>query len=171
MKSIGSKIGTVLVIGIFLFFGLKGCIKTSYGVGELKVYQQVSETGESNTAYFAPSNYLIFKKQYSDQYEYAVFLVRGENATHYFGPVYNSGESLLGLRIYSDATDVWKVEMELVDKDGNLTESTFNDIGESFRDIIIFRDNSVELGDYIYERIETTQADKDFVVSVTKYLK
>lgn len=88
-------------------------------------------------------------------------MVRGENATHYFGPVYNSGESPFGLRIYSDAIDVWKVEMKLLDKDGNLAESTFNEIGESFRDTMIFRDNSIELGDYTHDRIETTQADKD----------
>ena len=37
MKSIGSKLGIALVIGIFLFFGLKGCVKTIYGVGKLKV--------------------------------------------------------------------------------------------------------------------------------------
>ena len=119
----------------------------------------------------APSNHLIFKKQYAGQYEYAIFFVRGEDATHYFGPLYNSGDNLLGLRIYSDATDVWKIEMELVAKDGNLSESTFDEIGESFRDIIIFRDNSIELGDYVYDQIEVIQADKDFVDSITKDLK
>jgi len=163
MKAISSKIGTIIIIGIFLFIGLKSCIKTGMTLNKTEVYQQVNESGESNRVYIAPGNTIILKKQFEDQYEYGVYHVKGVNVTHYFGPLYHRGESLLGFRIYPNAKDVWDVEMELMDKGGNLTNSTFKEIGTSFRDLLIFRDNSVEIGNYTYNKTNKTSQDDQFI--------
>ena len=171
MKSVLSKIGSGAFIFLILFIGLKGCFVTVYCQDELLVFQDLSETGELNTVYVAPSNYLIFKKQYDEQYEYGVFKVRATNATHYFGPIYSTGQSILGLRIYSGANKVWKAEMELVDKQGNLNESTFEDFGEKFSQLIIFRDSSVELGNFEYQQLDPTSEDVDFANSVVNKLR
>jgi hypothetical protein len=171
MKRIISRIGTGLVFALFIFFfGLKGCIKRVVHFDQTAVYQQIYSTGESNTVYVVPGNTLIVKKQFQDQFEYGVFKVRGDNATHYFGSLYNRGETLLGIRMYSGATDVWKVEMELVEKKSNLDESTFEDIGKKFRNLIVFRDNSVQIGEDIYEKINTTPTDEDFIINTTSGL-
>lgn len=171
MKKITSKIGTGVIVFLFLFIGLKGFFLTVYSQDELQVYQDFSRTGEINTVYIVPSNYLIFKKQYNDQYEYGIFYIKASNATHYFGPLYSTGSSLLGLKIYSGANSVWKAEMELIGKSGNLEESTFENINEKFDQLIIFRDNSIELGSNEYQRIKLTDRDKNFATSIIEPLK
>lgn len=144
---------------------------TVYSQVELQKYQVKKDAGEFNTVYVVPSNYLIFKKQYDEIYEYGVFYIKGSNATHYVGPIYSTGKSLFGLKIYPGANKVWKAEMELIEKSGNLQETTFEDIGEKFNQLIIFRDNSIELGDFEYERMNITNQDDIFVKSVVDKIK
>jgi len=171
MKLTFKKIGIGLIIALGLFLALKGTIITVIHFDNKVVCQQINPNGESNTIYIVPPNTVILKKQFNDQYEYGVFKARGVNATHYFGPIYSKGESFLGWRIYSGATDVWKVEMELADKKGNLAESTFGEIGETFRDMIIFRDKSVEIGKYTYDQINLSKEDEDLIEKATKGIK
>lgn len=171
MKKITSKIGTGAIVFLILLIGLKGYFITVYSQNELQVYQDFSRTGEINTVYIVPSNYLIFKKQYDDQTEYGIFYIKASNATHYVGPFYSTGNSLLGLRIYSGAKAVWKAEMELIAKSGNLQESTFEYIGDTFHQLIIFRENSIELGSKEYQRIKLTDRDEKFANSVIEPLK
>ena len=114
---------------------------------------------------------MIFKKQYKEQFEYGVFKIRATNATHYVGPIYSTGQSILGLRIYSGANEVWKAKMELIDKQGNLKESTFEEVGEKFSQLMVFRDASVELGDFEYDQRAPTSQDENFVNSVLNELR
>jgi hypothetical protein len=93
------------------------------------------------------------------------------NASHYFGPFYSVGTSLFGLRVYSGATEVWKAKMELVEKTGNLPESTFDQIGERFDQIIIIKKHTIELGGIEYQLIDTTQENQSFVKSVVSSLR
>ena len=171
MKSLLSKIGTGIFIGFWFFLGLKGCVNTVYNSKDIAVYEDVNENGESNKVYFVPKNKIIVKKQYQEQYEYAVFHARGTDATHYFGPFYNKGENLLGIRIFSDANEVWKLEMEIKDKKGNLLETTFDDIGDSYRNTLVIKDNSIEFGDYEYEKVEPTQEDFELINQIKADLK
>ena len=163
MKSFFSKLGTGIFIAFWLFLGLKGCAHTVYSPKNIEVYQDLSETGELTKVYIIPGNKMIVKKQFLEDYEYAVFKVRGSDATHYFGPFYNKGENLLGIRTFSDANEVWKLEMEIVEKDGNLMETTFDDIGDTYRNTLVMRDNSIELGNYEYEKIIPSQEDLELV--------
>ena len=166
MKSLLSKIGTGIFIAFWLFLGLKGCVNTVYSSKDIAVYEDVNKNGESNKVYFIPSNKIIVKKQYQEQYEYAVFYVRGTDATHYFGPFYNKGENLLGIRTFPDANEVWKLEMKITDKKGNLLETNFDDIGDSYRNILVIKDNSIEFGDYEYEKLIPTEEDLEFINKV-----
>jgi hypothetical protein len=171
MNSKISKIGIAIIISIFLFIGLKGFFVSVYNQEKLQIYQNKTETGEINTIYVVPNNYLIVKKQYEEQYEYGIFYIRGSNATHYIGPIYSTGKSLLGLRIYPSSNEVWKAEMELIGKSGNLQVSTFEDIGEKFNQLMIFRDNSIELGNLEYESIDITSLDEIFAKSIIDPLR
>jgi hypothetical protein len=166
MKSLLSKIGTGIFIAFWLFLGLKGCVNTVYSSKEIAVYEDLNENGESNKVYFIPSNKIIVKKKYQEQYEYAVFYVRGTDATHYFGPFYNKGENLLGIRTFADANEVWKLEMEITDKKGNLSETTFDDIGDRHRNTLVIKDNSIEFGNYEYEKLIPTEEDLELINKV-----
>ncbi|NKI28493.1 hypothetical protein HCG49_18240 [Arenibacter sp. 6A1] len=166
MKSILNKIGTGIIIAFWLFIGLKGCVQTVYSSKDIAVYENIIENGESTKVYIVPKNQMVIKKQYQNQYEYAVFYVRGSDATHYFGPFYNKGENLLHIRAYTDANKVWKLEMEITDKKGNLSQSTFDDIGVTFRNTLIMRENSIEFGDYEYNKLEPTEEDIVFIKQI-----
>ncbi|MDL5514821.1 hypothetical protein QSE00_23630 [Arenibacter sp. M-2] len=171
MKSLLSNIGTGIFIAFWLFLGLKGCVNTVYSSKGIAVYENLDANGESNKVYFIPSNKIIVKKQYQEQYEYAVFYVRGTDATHYFGPFYNKGENLLGIRTFPDANEVWKLEMEITDKKGNLIETTFDDIGDSHRNTLVIKDNSIEFGDYEYEKLIPTEEDLELINKVNSKSK
>ncbi|MCM4171604.1 hypothetical protein DHD32_08940 [Arenibacter sp. TNZ] len=166
MKQLFSKIGTGIFIVFWLFLGLKGCVNKVYSLKDIAVYEDVNENGESNKVYFIPSNKIIVKKQYQEQFEYAVFQVRGTDATHYFGPFYNKGENLLGIRTFFDANEVWKLEMEITDKKGNLLETTFDDIGDSHRNTLVIKDNSIEFGDYEYKKLWPSEEDLELITKV-----
>src|SRR5680860_1003277 len=152
MKSFLSKLGTGIFIAFWLFVGLKGCVHTVYSPKNIEVYKDLNDTGELTKVYIVPGNKMIVKKQFLEEYEYAVFKVRGTDATHYFGPFYNKGESLLGIRTFSNANEVWNLEMEILDKEGNLIETTFNEIGDTYRNTLVIRDNSIEFGNYEYKK-------------------
>ena len=171
MNSLISKIVIAIIISIFLFIGLKGFFFSVYNQEKLQIYQYKSEIGELNTIYIVPTNYMIVKKQFEEQYEYGIFYIRGSNATHYIGPIYSTGKSLLGLRIYPGSNEVWKAEMELIEKSGNLQVSTFEDIGEKFNQLMIFRDNSIELGNIEYKSINVTSIDEIFAKSIIDPLR
>jgi hypothetical protein len=171
LKAILNKIGTGIIIAIFLFIIIKECILTLVHFNEISIYEQIDSKGQSSKVYVVPRDKIILKKQYGDLYEYGVFKVSGEAAIHYFGSLYNSGVSPFGVRIYSNATEVWKVKMELLAKNGNLDKSSFDEIGNSYKDLIIFRDNSVKIGELDFDKTNKTIEDEVFIKSVIKTLK
>ena len=163
MRKFFGKIISYIPLLLILFLGLKSCIKTSYTQEELEVYRNVMSTGEINTIFFTPSNHIVLQKGYDDLYDYAVFRARGENATHYFGSLDNLGDGLFSLRRYPEAEKVWNIELELIDKGGNLPESTFSEIGSRYRNSLIFQDESVILGSDYYEEIQVTEHEEMFI--------
>ena len=72
----------------------------------------------------------------------------------------------MGIRTFPDANEVWKLEMEITDKKGNLLETTFDDIGDSYRNTLVIKDNSIEFGDYEYEELIPTEEDLEFINKV-----
>tara|TARA_R110001606_G_C15361513_1_gene648594 strand:+ start:821 stop:1360 length:540 start_codon:yes stop_codon:yes gene_type:complete len=179
MKSILNKFGTVLFIVFFLFIGIKGCVHTIYSATEVAIYENIDSNKESTKIYIIPSNLMIIKKQYNSQYEYAVFNLKGTNATHYFGALYNKGENLLGVRIFTNANEVWKLEMKIKNKKGNLNESVFHEIGTTYRNTLIVRDNSIsllndystKLGGFEYKKIKLSNVDIEFLNQVKEKVK
>lgn len=163
MKTIFQNFWIGFVILLFAYFGIKPMFQELVHFDEVKAYQSISKTGEISKIYFIPDNTNILLKQYQDQYEYGVYVIRGSSATHYLGPLYSTGESLFSFRIYRGSTAVWKVEMELVSKQGNLAVSTFEDIGYIFQDLMIIRDGSMVIGSRSYNEISITPRDTEFI--------
>jgi hypothetical protein len=171
MASILKKISLGILIALFIYVGLQTFIKTMVHFDNSAKYELIEPSGQINTVYIVPINLMIIKKQVKEKYEYGIFKITGENAVHYFGSIYNSGETLLGLRIYSNAIDVWKSKMELINKKGNLEYTTFHEIGETYKEMIIFKDNSVEIGKYKYNKVNLSQEDEQFINEVINVSK
>ncbi|MGW8122231.1 hypothetical protein ACV07N_06180 [Roseivirga echinicomitans] len=129
MKNLTKKIGGIIFISLFLFIGLKGCVKSVVNFDDYAVYERVDDIGQINRAFIIPGkDEIIYSKNNDGTFELGLFKIRGENATHYFGPVYNVGTFPFGLRIYNSANQVWIAQMELMDKIGNVSQTTFDNI-------------------------------------------
>ena len=63
------NIGWGLLIAIFLFFGLKSCIKTTTGLGNYEVYESIDERGQIDRIFTIPFNELILYKDYQGNFE------------------------------------------------------------------------------------------------------
>jgi hypothetical protein len=144
-----------IVLAIFLFAGLKGFVKSTIHFDSYEAYQYIDNRGQVNRAFVLPEKTeLVFSKNTHGTLELALFKIRGENATHYFGPLYNTGTFPFGLRTYSDAMGVWKAEMELIDRIGNVSQTTFDDVGKKYEVNIIFYRDHIEIGDESFQKID-----------------
>jgi len=174
MKKTGSYI-KYLLVGVFfafwIFLGLKHFILRSLDLGPVAVYKKLTDLGGVDCIYVVSRDILIFSKTLNDRYEYAAFKVNGQAATHYFGPFYNSGESLLNIQKYNDAINVWAVNMELRLKNGNVDKSTFGDVGRKFKSILVSRANSISIGEDAYTLGNLSSEEREFIVQVYKNIK
>lgn len=154
------NIGMGLLIVIFLFFGLKGCLKTTVGFGKYEAYEKIDEEGQVDRLFFIPSNELILSKNYKNRYELALYHLRGSSATHYFGPLYFVGYTpFFGYRIYPGAENVWNAELELKDKIGNIPKTTFGKVGKKYSMVVIIYENSIKVDGDLYKKIIMLESD------------
>lgn len=154
MKDKISKIGYIVLGFIIIFVGFKGCLKTVMSFDTYTVYENRDSNNQINRVFIIPTNEIIFSKNLEGNFELALFHARGENITHYFGSIYNIGTFPFGIRSYPDAKEAWDVELELKDKYGNVTESTFDEIGEDFRVNLIFFPSSITIDNDNYTKID-----------------
>jgi hypothetical protein len=56
--------------------------------------------------------------------------------------------------------------MEIIATKGNFEKTTFHDIGETYKELIIFRDNSVGIRKYRNAKIKLSQEDERFINDV-----
>lgn len=171
MQNILGKLFMTLFIGFWLFLGLKHLVTEGVHFDEDAKYQAKNiSTGNVNTVFITTDERIILRKQLGDLFEYGVFRIRGSEPTHYFGPVYNIGESLFGVRVYSDIIAIWNVEMKLIKKEGNLPQSTFDPVGEtyytSYNKLILIRENEIEIGDDKYMKMDLSEDDQIFLKAI-----
>ena len=164
MKELLKKIGLVAFILIVGVISLKSCIVTVLKLDDNKVYEKVNSTGQIDRVFIISSNDIVFSKNLDGTFELAYFRLRGEEATHYFGPIYNVGTFPFGLRVFQSANNVFMAELELLDKMGSVSETTFDEIGEKYKSTIVIYEDSIQLNDAIYTKI-------DFQISELEKLK
>lgn len=168
MKSVFSRVFSVFWILIILFFGLKGCVGTVYRVNKIQVFQNITKHGETRKIYLTPKNKLIISREYRDSFDDALFEIKGVSITHYFGSLYNSGESIFSLKVYKNIIEAYKIELTLLKNIGNIEESSFEEVGNRSIHYLLFRDKSIEFDGQHFNKIELDNSDSDFIDSFTK---
>jgi len=154
MKDTLIKIGYIFLGCIIVFIGFKGCLKTVMRFDTYAVYENRDSNNQINRVFIIPTNEIVFSKNFEGNFELVLFHARGENITHYFGSFYNVGTFPFGIRSYPDAKEAWDVELELKDKFGNVSESTFDEIGEDYRVKLILFPNSITIDNDNYNKID-----------------
>ncbi|MBL1213718.1 MAG: hypothetical protein HND52_10215 [Ignavibacteriae bacterium] len=165
------KIGVVLLFIFIGFFGFKSCISTVLSFDEKNVYEKINTTGQIDRIFIVSTNDIIFSKNLEGTYELAHFHIRGEYATNYFGQLYNVGTFPFGLRIYPNAKDVYLSEMELTNKYGNVTQSTFDEIETKYNSVIIIYNDAIKINDELYNQIEFSEEDINRMLDLFEILK
>jgi hypothetical protein len=79
------KILYVLLVSVFVFAGLKGCMHSSVGLDYPNAYQNINSNGTISRIFTISHNEFILTKYNDGNFEIRHFRVRGHTATHYFG--------------------------------------------------------------------------------------
>ena len=166
MKSIFNKSITVIFIVIFLFFGLKGCVKSVYINNERKVFQNTTANGEIREIYLLPKNRLIISREFGEFFDVGLFEIKGSNMTHYFGSLYNSGESLFSLKIYPDILEAYKIEIRFINNINNVKESSFYKNDRKSIHYLLFRDKSIEFNGEYFKEMKIDKSRHDYIDSL-----
>lgn len=123
MKSIAAKVGTALVILLFLFFGLKGCIVSLWSPPkEIETYAISGADGRSLSIIFFPDRKTIFlyTEQGTGFVETSLTEMRGTYGTHYFGRLWNVSRHAsgfwFGLRVYPAGSEPVIMETTVLKK-------------------------------------------------------
>jgi len=154
MKKTFKNIGLGIAFLLIGLFSIKSCVFTVLNFDNNGVYEKINASGQIDRIFIISSNDVVFSKNLEDTFELAHFHIRGEEATNYFGPIYNIGTLPFGLRIIEDAKNVFIAELELIDKMGNVSKTTFDDIGTKYESIIILNKESLKINDEFYKQIE-----------------
>jgi hypothetical protein len=155
-----------LVVCLF-FLTIKSCIITTANFKDYFLLELVDSV-EQNRTIITPDNEMIIVKRYQANEEIAIYKIRGEEATHYFGGLYNisnlySGNSgydfqnpLFGIRYYSGAQKVYITTLEVTKKIGE----SFPDIGKKFNARIIIYKDKLKIGNYEYKILPLKEVEK-----------
>jgi hypothetical protein len=168
MKLFLRKFLSSVLILFFLFFGLKGCVKSVYRNNEIRVFQNTTKNGEIREIYLLPKNRLIISREYRYVFDVSLFEIKGANMTHYFGSLYNSGENLFSLKIYPDVLEAFKVEIKRIDNINNIEETGFikNDIDDVY--YLLFKETSIEFSGENFNEIRIDKERYDLINTLLK---
>lgn len=150
------RILTYLFFGFIIFIFLKGCHGKVMKFETPSVYEKTDKHGQIDRIYLIQSR-VIYSKNYNGKIDIAGYTTKSTNAKHYFGSIYNTGESLFSLKWISDAKEVWKVSFKLKDKLGTVDKSTFGEINSSFRCNLIEYENSIKLCGEVFNKINMSK--------------
>ena len=172
LKDLPRMAGTILVVCVICFFGLKGCILTVWMYPEApKKYEVVGEDGRTLSMIFLPSKRTII--HYTDpanrEAEAVLTRMRGSFGTHYLGPLWRvEGPGvLLGLRWVPDGGEPLIMETKCLQKFRvGPGESTFPKVGKTSHPEIIFADGSLKWQGMWLAEVEADQTEIDELLNL-----
>jgi len=174
LKDIPRIAGTILVVCVICFFGLKGCILTVWMYPEApKKYEVVGEDGRTLSMIFLPSKRTIM--HYTDpanrEAEAVLTRMRGSFGTHYLGPIWRvEGPSVtFGLRWVPDGGRPLIMETKYLQKFRvGPGESNFPKVGRTSHPEITLWDGSLEWQGMRFTSVEPDQTEIDELLSLLK---
>jgi len=149
------KIGTYILIGLFIIIGLKSCIMTVISFDNYILVERTDENGQQDRVILTPKNEMIYIKKYQELVEYGIYKVKGQEATHYISGIYCIGTFPFGLRSYKNAEKVYDAQLILSKKNGD----SFPSVGESFNSTIIIYPDKVKIGKFFYNKLTPTESE------------
>lgn len=151
MKLLSNRTNNSIIFFLLFITSFISCTNSSDESKKIMVYEDINEYDESRKAYFF-QDIVIIKKQRKEEYEYAVFNLDKKDIT--------------GVNDYPNANQVYEIQMELLDKKSNLIKSTFGNIGERYKNILVFKNHSIEFGNLPYEKIVPSEKDLNFAKQI-----
>lgn len=161
------KIGTFILIGLFIIIGLKSCVMTVISFDDYILCEITDENGQQDRIVFTPKNEMVYVKKFQEIVEYGIYKVKGVEATHYISGLYCVGNFPLGLRFYKNAENVFEAQLILTKKYGD----SFPSVGKSFNSNIIVFPDKVKIGGINYHRLEVEEIDKKEIELMIVQLK
>jgi len=161
------KVGTFLIITIFLIIGLKSCIMTAISIDDYILVERFDENGQNDRVMLTPKNEMIYVKRFQEIVEVGIYKVQGQEATHYIFGIYCIGTFPFGLRYFDNPEKVFDSQFTLTKKHGD----SFPEVGNSFRaKIVIFKDK-VKIGKYSYKRLDLNKEERENMEIMIDQLK
>jgi len=164
-----SAIPLVIILALFLFFGLKGCVVDlwSYPKENMK-YEIKGEDGRSLAIYFTTKGRTIFHFYDTNNSEEIVSTkMRSSFGTHYIGPLWHiGGEDILGFRWIKDDMKPINMETEILKKYmRGRVDSNFPPVGKVVNidlniseDLIIFQNMPLERSVFHPDQLQRLEA-------------
>lgn len=179
-NKIFSTISAILIIGVGLLFGLKGCFLDLHFFNHLTAYRYLDEkTGSIKKLYLIPRDIILLEEKNGQDEEFgSLQVIEQEVLTHYVGPIYgvnssshSSYKSFFGFTIISNAETVMDTKINLLDKFGNNPQA-FGTVGEIYpKEKIIIRNSSIEFQDLVFTQVPVVDADRLYVDKANERLK
>jgi hypothetical protein len=160
------KIFPVLIVIVLFFFAMKSCIKTTAHFKDY-ILLELIDTTQVNLALISPDNELVIMKMDQSSAEYGIYKIRGEEATHYLGGLYNLGENYFSIRYYSGAQKVYNTTLELTHRVGD----SFPRVGEKFNARIIIYKSKIKIGNFDYMIRPLNEEEKSELIKIIVQIK
>lgn len=147
---------------IFVFFALKGCIKTGFKTNFYEAYEGTDQSGQDEKLFLLPNNKMIIIKSVleAEVMEAGLYKINGIKGTNYFGDLWNISESgsPLGLRWITNAQSVWLIHLEFKSTFGvGISETSFPDVGTEYKTALIYYNNEIKIGAQRYSKIPVNE--------------
>lgn len=171
-KDLPKIAGTVLIVCVVCFFGLKSCILTVWTYPDApEKYQIVGEDGRTLAMIFLPSKQTIIS--YTDtanrEAEAVLTRMRGSFGTHYLGPIWQvEGPGVtFGLRWVPNGGRPLVMETRYLQKFRvGPGESNFPKVGKTSHPELIFADGSLKWQGMWFTKVESDQTEIDELLSL-----
>ncbi|GEM_PF-5787509 len=155
------SIPAIIIVAVVLFFGLKGCIVTTWSPPKQPTtYAVVGEDDRKMTFTFLPDRraLIIYEDPNKSVFEAVLCRMRwGEYATHYFGPLWNvsqGAESFAGIRWVSNGAKPVRMSYEVLNKfHQGSGDSSFSPIGSEHETVFYFRDDEFKFSDMWLKKV------------------
>jgi hypothetical protein len=174
LKDLPRIVGTILVVCLFCFFGLKSCFLSVWMYPDTpEKYEIVGEDGRRLAMIFLPSKRTIihYTNTANREAEAVLTRMRGSFGTHYFGPIWRvEGPGVtFGLRWVPNGGRPLIMETKYLQKFRvGAGESNFPKVGKTSHPEIVFGDGSLKWQGMWFTNVEPDQTEIHELVSLLK---
>ena len=160
LKSYIKMIPGALLVLVFIFFGLKGCVMTLWTYPKQpEAYSIEGHDGREIIMLFMPTKETVFwySDPSSDVAEMALMRMRGTYGTHYFGPLWTT-DGLFGYHWLPDGVEAVQMETTVLNKyREGYGDSSFPDKGDRRKIVMYFAQDSLRWEGMWLNRIGMTE--------------